>query len=78
MARLKVGTRVTITAAGSVPISLRRRFIVSETMGTVTHQVRPTGVSGYGYRCDVRWDITGPWGDTITKRHDESELTALG
>lgn len=78
MARLKVGARVTITVADNVPISLRRRFIVGQTTGTVTHQVRPSGVSGYGYTCDVQWDIAGPWGDTIPKRHAESELTVLG
>lgn len=77
MARLKIGTRVTITDAAVVPTSLRQRFVVGATTGTVTKQVRPTGISGYGYSCDVEWDIAGSWGETITKRQNEPELTAL-
>lgn len=77
MARWKVGARVTISDAAHVPVSLRRYFVPGETAGTVSHQVRHNGISGYGYSCDVRWDIAGRWGDTLTKRHAESELTAL-
>lgn len=77
MARFKVGTPVTITDSASVPTSLRKWFVAGETAGTVTKQVPPTGISGYGYSCEVEWGIAGSWGDTITKRHDESALTAL-
>lgn len=77
MARLKLGTRVSIADPDNVPISLRRHFVVGETVGTVSHQVRPNGISGYGYSCDVRWELAGVWGDTLTRRHDESELNAL-
>lgn len=77
MSRLKVGTRVTIIDADSVPMSQRKRFTLGETTGTVTQQIRPSGVSGYGYECWVEWDDPGVWGPTVTKRHREHELLVV-
>ena len=78
MSRLKPGTRVTITDALNVAPSQRKRFVLGETTGTVTKQVRPSGVSGScGYECWVEWNDAGSWGATVTKCHQESELSPL-